>query len=178
MWNYYRAFNSAASNQKGEEVAQLLKKESLLPYYHGASSKPDAASSNAALEIFVKNKSNLGEINGNIMTPWDEVVVWHAKGIGAVQSSNFLDAYSHQVNLIAILTKMFSGSDSNWALPVLKTINLDLRIIAKHADAQLRASKRKEDKMEDAARILNSFFGICIRGEFGTSMSAHHILGL
>ncbi|TRY92754.1 hypothetical protein DNTS_024834 [Danionella cerebrum] len=51
--------------------------------------------------------------------------------------------------------------EENWALPILFTVTLDLRIFANNAERQLKAKGKVGDMLEKAAEQLMSCFRVC-----------------
>ncbi|XP_076339110.1 PCI domain-containing protein 2 isoform X2 [Tachypleus tridentatus] len=124
-----------------------------------------------------------------ICPPWDDVVVGHLKYavllliyiyidfqncfaeilnicrcISAVNNHDFIEAYKHQSAIVQALNKILQGQkDENWALPVMYTLCLDLRIFAGSADLQLskRGKGKPGETLEKAAELLMGCFRVC-----------------
>ncbi|XP_076339115.1 PCI domain-containing protein 2 isoform X5 [Tachypleus tridentatus] len=99
-----------------------------------------------------------------ICPPWDDVVVGHLKCISAVNNHDFIEAYKHQSAIVQALNKILQGQkDENWALPVMYTLCLDLRIFAGSADLQLskRGKGKPGETLEKAAELLMGCFRVC-----------------
>lgn len=97
--------------------------------------------------------------------PLDELVAAHLKACWAVSNHDFLEAYRCQCISIQAFNKLFQSlKEENWALPVLYTLALDLRIFAASADSQLtKKSKGKPgDTLEKAAEIIMGCFRTCV----------------
>eukprot|EP01117_Protostelium_nocturnum_P019742 TRINITY_DN8632_c0_g1_i1.p1 TRINITY_DN8632_c0_g1~~TRINITY_DN8632_c0_g1_i1.p1 ORF type:complete len:423 (+),score=75.94 TRINITY_DN8632_c0_g1_i1:76-1344(+) len=98
-----------------------------------------------------------------LASPWDEIASNHIRCIVALKKNNFVDAYNNQSIVAQTFQRVLSATSGNSLASPLSVVNSDLRMIAKLADSELRRKGLKEDKLEDAARILNSCFSICIK---------------
>ncbi|KAI8514204.1 PCI domain-containing protein 2 [Branchiostoma belcheri] len=96
--------------------------------------------------------------------PWDELLAAHIRCIWAVGNHDFVEAYGCQTVVVQSLIKAIqSHRDDNWALPVMYTVALDLRLFALSADVQLvRKGKGKPgETLEKAADVLMGCFRVC-----------------
>ncbi|MBN3281834.1 PCID2 protein, partial [Polyodon spathula] len=101
--------------------------------------------------------------------PYDEMVAAHLRCTYAVSNHDFADAYKCQtvfflpLTLYIILKAFQAHKEENWALPMMYSVALDLRIFANNAKQQLsRKGKGKVgDMLEKAAEQLMSCFRIC-----------------
>ncbi|XP_022245399.1 PCI domain-containing protein 2-like [Limulus polyphemus] len=99
-----------------------------------------------------------------ICPPWDDVVIGHLKCISAVNNHDFIEAYKHQSVTVQAFNKILQGQkDENWALPIMYTLCLDLRIFAGSADLQLskRGKGKPGETLEKAAELLMGCFRVC-----------------
>lgn len=96
--------------------------------------------------------------------PWDDVISCHIKCIYFINNHDFIEAYKHQYSLVQTFTKILqTQKEENWALPIMYTCCLDLRILAGNADTQLtKKGKSKPGQMlERAADLIMGFFRVC-----------------
>lgn len=76
----------------------------------------------------------------------------------------FLDAYKEQAILVQVFTKILQSlKEENWALPIMYTSCLDLRLFATQADAQLskKGKGKPGETLEKAAELLMGCFRVC-----------------
>lgn len=96
--------------------------------------------------------------------PWDEFVAAHLRCCWAVSNHDFIEAYGCQSLVVSAFVKIFQAQkDENWALPILFTVTLDLRVFANNADSQLARQKRGKpgETLEKAADSIMACFRVC-----------------
>ena len=89
-------------------------------------------------------KQNIDDYcSGQIMQPWDEIIALHFKGVLSIHGAHYIDAYNHQAGLLQYVPyncihnihraflRIFQNEERNWSLPILHTLNRDLRLTAK-----------------------------------------------
>lgn len=96
--------------------------------------------------------------------PYDEMVAAHLRCTYAVANHDFVEAYKYQTVVVQSFLRAFQAhKEENWALPVMNTVTLDLRIFANNADQQLQKKGKGKvgDMLEKAAEQLMSCFRVC-----------------
>ncbi|NP_001089237.1 PCI domain-containing protein 2 [Xenopus laevis] len=96
--------------------------------------------------------------------PYDEMFAAHLRCINAASNHDFVEAYKYQTLVVQSFLKSFQAhKEENWALPIMYSITLDLRIFANNADQQLvkKGKGKVGDMLEKAAEILMSCFRVC-----------------
>ncbi|KAL6115095.1 pcid2 [Pungitius sinensis] len=96
--------------------------------------------------------------------PYDEMVAAHLRCIYAVSNHDFVEAYKFQTLVVQSFLRAFqSHKEENWALPVMFTVTLDLRIFANNAEQQLQKKGKGHpgEMLEKAAEQLMSCFRVC-----------------
>ncbi|KAM4701427.1 PCI domain-containing protein 2 [Discoglossus pictus] len=100
--------------------------------------------------------------------PYDEMFAAHLRCTYAVANHDFVEAYKCQTHIfltyITSFLKIFQSlKEENWALPIMYSITLDLRIFANNADQQLvkKGKGKVGDMLEKAAELLMSCFRVC-----------------
>ena len=97
--------------------------------------------------------------------PLDEMVSSHLRTVWAVSENNYYEAYLAQVSVVQSFNKVFQAQKGeNWALPVLYTICLDLRMYAIIADSQRvkNGTGKDGDMLEKSAEYLMNCFRVCV----------------
>ncbi|XP_059163667.1 PCI domain-containing protein 2-like isoform X2 [Physella acuta] len=97
-------------------------------------------------------------------SPFDEMVASHLRCCWAVSNHDFAEAYNNQAFVVQCFLKALqSQKEENWALPVMFTVSLDLRLFAVSADIQLvkRNKGKVGEKLEKAAELLMNLFRVC-----------------
>lgn len=96
-----------------------------------------------------------------LTTPFDEVITYHLKCLYSCYNKQYLEAYQHQSSLTQCLTKIMQAQkEENWALPVMYTVCLDLRLLALRAEKD-RINGKPGEILEKAAECLMGCFRIC-----------------
>ncbi|KAK9524281.1 hypothetical protein VZT92_018131 [Zoarces viviparus] len=96
--------------------------------------------------------------------PYDEMVAAHLRSIYAVSNHDFVEAYKFQTLVVQSFLRAFqSHKEENWALPMMFTVTLDLRIFANNAEQQLQKKGKGHpgEMLEKAAEQLMSCFRVC-----------------
>uniref|UniRef100_A0AAQ5YBZ1 PCI domain-containing protein 2 n=1 Tax=Amphiprion ocellaris TaxID=80972 RepID=A0AAQ5YBZ1_AMPOC len=97
--------------------------------------------------------------------PYDEMVAAHLRCTYAVANHDFIEAYKFQTLVVQYPSEpaFQSHKEENWALPVMFSITLDLRIFANNAEQQLqkKAKGQPGEMLEKAAEQLMSCFRVC-----------------
>ncbi|XP_071839111.1 PCI domain-containing protein 2-like [Apostichopus japonicus] len=96
--------------------------------------------------------------------PIDELVAAHIKCIWCVSNHDFAQAYGYQSVVVQSFIREFqSHKEENWALPIMYTIVVDLRLFANNAELQLsRSGKGKPGEvLEKAADTIMACFRVC-----------------
>ncbi|BGP12266.1 hypothetical protein JCM10213_000039 [Rhodosporidiobolus nylandii] len=110
--------------------------------------------------------------------PWAEIaaahvgalVNLHAVAPGAVPgqhvqlATDFVVVYAKQHEIVTSLYRyLLDARDSTrWALPVLYQVCKDLKKVAEQADQQLLSKQQKATKLEEASRLLQKCFSLCL----------------
>ncbi|XP_065177712.1 PCI domain-containing protein 2-like [Sycon ciliatum] len=97
--------------------------------------------------------------------PFDEVVTAHLRLLWAAANNNYAEAYTCQAAALQSFLKLFQAlKETNWPLPVMYTLILDLRTFAKWADKQQAHTKsgKPDEKLEKAADLLMNCFRACV----------------
>ena len=97
--------------------------------------------------------------------PLDLLVNNHLRAVWAISNNDYTEAYEAQVNVVQNFIKVFQQQkDENWALPVLMTVCLDLRLFAINADKQrVKAGTGQQgENLEKAAEYLMNCFRVCV----------------
>ncbi|KAK4881351.1 hypothetical protein RN001_004670 [Aquatica leii] len=97
-----------------------------------------------------------------LTNPFDEVVVYHFKCLTALNNKMYLEAYQYQSSLTQSLTKIIQNQkEENWALPIMYSVCLDLRLLAQRAEKVRNVSEKPGQILEKAAECLLGCFRIC-----------------
>ncbi|MBN3275338.1 PCID2 protein, partial [Polyodon spathula] len=94
--------------------------------------------------------------------PYDEMVAAHLRCTYAVSNHDFAEAYKCQTVVVQYPLSS-THKEENWALPMMYSVALDLRIFANNAEQQLskKGKGKVGDMLEKAAEQLMSCFRIC-----------------
>ncbi|XP_071949369.1 PCI domain-containing protein 2-like [Antedon mediterranea] len=96
--------------------------------------------------------------------PYDKIVAAHLKCIWSSNNQDLVACYGFQSLLVSEFNKALqTHKEENWALPVLYTITLDLRLYATAADSQMQKMGKGKpgEKLEKAAETLMQCFRTC-----------------
>ncbi|KAF5306500.1 hypothetical protein FQR65_LT07328 [Abscondita terminalis] len=97
-----------------------------------------------------------------LTAPLDEIIVYHLKCIYALNNGMYLEAYQFQSTLTQSLTKIIQNQkEENWALPIMYTVCLDLRLLAQRTEKEGNLVEKPGEIMEKAAECLLGCFRIC-----------------
>uniref|UniRef100_A0A8C3RHI7 PCI domain-containing protein 2 n=1 Tax=Cyanoderma ruficeps TaxID=181631 RepID=A0A8C3RHI7_9PASS len=97
-------------------------------------------------------------------SPYDEMFAAHLRCTYAVANHDFVEAYKCQTVIVQSFLRAFQAhKEENWALPVMHSVALDLRIFANNADQQLvkKGKSKVGDMLEKAAELLMACFRVC-----------------
>ncbi|KAI8997447.1 hypothetical protein BDB01DRAFT_713422 [Pilobolus umbonatus] len=102
--------------------------------------------------------------------PWNEIVTQHIKTVIYLDTGDYVKAFEAQKDLVQAFQRTMPTM-TRWCLPVLYTINNELRMIASIADDQIITEEGQRKKLEDAANVISKSFTYCItdRGLLNTS---------
>jgi len=145
--HYLQQFDSSIQDKKGALAAELLS------FRH-----PHVANPRLCLE------NPEPSVQKALDFPFDEIVVAHLRAVWAVNCSDFMDAYRFQALLVQAFTKVFqSQKDENWAIPIMHTVCLDLRLFANYMGTRSfqKEKGKPEDLLENAAELLMGIFRVC-----------------
>ncbi|KAF5299182.1 hypothetical protein FQA39_LY02355 [Lamprigera yunnana] len=97
-----------------------------------------------------------------LINPFDEIVIYHLKCIVALNSKLYVDTYHIQSTLTQSFMRILQNQkEENWALPIMYSICLDLRLLAQKAEKERIASEKPGQILEKAAECLLGCFRIC-----------------
>ncbi|XP_041321657.1 PCI domain-containing protein 2 isoform X3 [Pyrgilauda ruficollis] len=97
-------------------------------------------------------------------SPYDEMFAAHLRCTYAVANHDFVEAYKCQTVIVQSFLRAFQAhKEENWALPIMYSVALDLRIFANNADQQLvkKGKSKVGDMLEKAAELLMGCFRVC-----------------
>ena len=87
------------------------------------------------------------DVDRELEPPIDELVAAHLRACWAVSKKDFVEAYKCQALSVQNVCKLLSSEkDSNWPLPMMYALCLDLRLFALKADDQLSHKGGKPGK--------------------------------
>ena len=128
--NYLRAVSDAWNDYDGDTLANYL-------------SFQDRHAANPKLHI--ENPEE--DVDRELEPPIDELVAAHLRACWAVSKKDFVEAYKCQALSVQNFCKLLSSEkDSNWPLPMMYALCLDLRLFALKADDQLSHKGGKPGK--------------------------------
>lgn len=145
--SYLHSVNNAIENYDSDETARLL-----------SFRDPHVASQQ------LQNPRADSQCRRALGAPYDEVVAAHLKCCAAVANHDFSEAYNSQAVVVqSFLKALQAQKEENWALPMMFSIALDLRLFAVSADIQLveRNKGKSGDTLERAAEQLMGLFRVC-----------------
>lgn len=103
-----------------------------------------------------------GMVDRLMSPPFDEVVAHHLKCLFYLHERNFIEAYQQQSLLTQTLTKIIqSQKEENWALPIMYSACLDLRLLAQRVEKDNGISDKPGAILEKAADCLLGCFRVC-----------------
>ncbi|KAJ8662587.1 hypothetical protein O0I10_001548 [Lichtheimia ornata] len=110
-----------------------------------------------------------------MMSPWDEMTACHIKTIVHLDRRHYGLAFETQKELVQLFQRAMPNL-TRWCLPVLYTINNDLRVIATQADTETAAAMSDQEtsqrkKLEEAANVISKSFTYCVTDRNSISQS-------
>ncbi|XP_059062423.1 PCI domain-containing protein 2 homolog [Achroia grisella] len=100
-------------------------------------------------------------VHDNCVAPLDEIIVAHLLCVKALFMHEYMEAYNYQSNCVTAVVKLLqSQKEENWSLPLMYTVCLDLRLVARKADGSNSQSSHGKI-MEKAAESLLACFRVC-----------------
>ncbi|QSL65089.1 hypothetical protein MERGE_002394 [Pneumocystis wakefieldiae] len=104
---------------------------------------------------------------------WVEAALcfWRAS-LALGKDQDVVKATDEQLALVQAVLKGFVSWEA-WVLPVLFAVCRDLEILACRADAVLRRRNEKAEKSEEAARMINKAFTMCITDRYGSGKNIY-----
>ncbi|CCG83417.1 Putative uncharacterized protein [Taphrina deformans PYCC 5710] len=102
------------------------------------------------------------EIQQSVQRSWIDTVQEFWRTAHYLKSAETAqEAFDHCLATVQAIVKGFTTWDA-WVLPVLFSACRDVRVLAIRADAQCASRGDKAENLEEAARIINKAFTICI----------------
>ncbi|KAJ2851912.1 COP9 signalosome (CSN) subunit [Coemansia brasiliensis] len=92
---------------------------------------------------------------------WDEITLMHFRAAAADRARNFIEAYTCQLTCYNAFLRIFRNM-AQWSVPVIYTLSHDLSDVAQRADRQLGCGNSQGSKLEEATRIINQGFSMCM----------------
>lgn len=91
--------------------------------------------------------------------PFDEILAYHLVCVKALHMQNFIEAFNYQRAIVIVVVQIMEQEvGTNWMLPVMSTVCLDLRLVAQKADI---VSNCRGIILENAAACLIACFRVC-----------------
>ncbi|EOD23645.1 hypothetical protein EMIHUDRAFT_469470 [Emiliania huxleyi CCMP1516] len=136
-----------------------------------AVSRQDGAGLAAALRLDLGNTALIAQLNSSppleqicgraLVEPWDELLLEQLHYIKAAAAGEHEAAYSHCERAAACFQAAFE-KESDWPVPALHSLCLNLRRAAAAADAALVAKGERAVRQQEAARTMQKFFQVCV----------------
>lgn len=102
------------------------------------------------------------EIRQTVQKAWTDTVIEFWRTAHYLKDpEDAVDAFLHCAAMVQAIVKGFTHWAA-WVLPVLFTACRDIRVLAMRADKLCLARQEKAEHLEEAARIINKAFTICI----------------
>lgn len=150
------AFNNAIREQSGLRLECLL---SLTDQRKNPSLHRLAAANLLSPAFMVREDA---EIRQSIQKSWiDTVTEFWRTAHYLKDPEDAIEAFLHCAAMVQAIIKGFAQWDA-WVLPVLFSACRDIRVLAIRADQYCNANGKKADNLEEAARVINKAFTICI----------------
>ncbi|KAJ1742897.1 COP9 signalosome (CSN) subunit [Coemansia sp. RSA 989] len=92
---------------------------------------------------------------------WDEIAIMHFRAAAADRTRDFIEAYKCQLACYNAFLRIFRNM-TQWSVPVIYTLSHDLSDVAQRADRQLGSGGSQGGKLEEATRIINQGFSMCM----------------
>jgi hypothetical protein len=144
---YLKQVNQAISSQDGDTFGKLMK-------LTGKSPLTDKVQND------IKRIGDLSNFcNGKIDSEYRDVVPMHLIAYTNLKDRQYEEAFKYQITVANFFQSAFQN-DTNWALPALNAIVLDLRILANLAENELKSKGKEGGKLEEATRIMLNIFRI------------------
>ncbi|KAG9298189.1 hypothetical protein G9A89_002677 [Geosiphon pyriformis] len=121
--------------------------------------RDDSATSLARYLENGNGRQALEETRHYLRSPWDEIVNMHFKVLLSSQKHDFVNAFETQHSLVHFFLK---EAFTHLTLPILYTVNWDLRHLAMEADDELKRALKSPKYLEEAGRVLNKSFSVCV----------------
>lgn len=117
----------------------------------------------------ILNSSNLGQqtkdasqIRRGVPSSWIETVIEFWSAAHYLKSpADAVEAFAHAAAMLQAIIKEFTAWEA-WVLPVLFSACRDCRVLAIRADELCRSEDKAAENLEEAARLINKAFTICI----------------
>ncbi|KAI8139844.1 hypothetical protein BJV82DRAFT_625197 [Fennellomyces sp. T-0311] len=106
-------------------------------------------------------------------SPWDDISACHLRAIVYRDRGDYALSFQAQKELVQIFQRAM-GNLMRWCLPILYTINNDLRAIATEADILDGATGEESNqrkKLEEAANVISRSFSHCVTDRNPLSIS-------
>ncbi|KAG8831815.1 COP9 signalosome (CSN) subunit [Serendipita sp. 399] len=134
-------------------------------------------STNEPTHVDALRKANIGSTRDSLSkkymnkfaSPWDEICIAHLLVIICISENRLEEAYKEQAMMVNAFLRFF-GAQTNWVLVPLWVVLVELRQLAhdvrgeitKPGDAELYNQQKATTCCEDAARLCNKAFTICV----------------
>jgi len=93
---------------------------------------------------------------------YDELFAAHLRGCWALAAQDYKQVFACQISAVQSFVKALQADkDDNWALPVMYTLILDLRFVAKKMDNKSKTRNKQTEIFEKAAETIMSCFRVC-----------------
>ncbi|PVG00514.1 hypothetical protein CPB86DRAFT_871814 [Serendipita vermifera] len=99
--------------------------------------------------------------NGALASPWDEICIAHLMVILQRKNTDHEEAYKEQALLVNAFLRWFNNQ-AKWVLDALYLLLQELRDVAHEGDVMLYNAGKATACCEDAARICNKAFTLCV----------------
>lgn len=170
LFGFLKAINQAIFQKNGPLLGNLLSIKRDLR------SLEEFLFSGRSIDLSHEIKRNIFDIS------WEEVLLCFWKVSMALGNKrDVVKATNEQLALVQAVLKGLLNWEA-WVLPVLFAVCRDLEILACRADVLLRLKKEKAEKSEEAARMINKAFTICITDRASIEMSrkwgTYYIIGI
>ncbi|KAG9054400.1 COP9 signalosome (CSN) subunit [Serendipita sp. 407] len=126
-------------------------------------------STNEPDHVDALRKANIGSTRDSLSkkymnkfaSPWDEICIAHLLAVIAISENRMEDAYKEQASMVNAFLRFF-GVQTNWVLTPLWVVLTELRQLAHDGDVELYNQQKLTTCCEDAARICNKAFTMCV----------------
>ncbi|CAG8703498.1 27309_t:CDS:10 [Gigaspora margarita] len=146
---YFESIKHYSTLEEGSEVADLLTIR--------------ATAFIQQLAVLFQQKTRIeDDVKRYLSAPWDDIVIQYIKCIIAMHNRKFAEAFEEHHSMVQIFQRAFSQQFGRWSLPILYTINYDLRLLAIKSDLIFMMAEKPPKNLEIAARAINKSFSLCI----------------